>query len=172
MISIVIANKTDFPLDVNFTDEALFSFVVYPLTFRTILWNKGIIKLSFSHNENENIIEKYMKYNTIIEFDGTYKTMSICGVENCKNKVCVLTHPSDINYKICVEGDNIISNKYKKTSTMSPNSSNKQAIHILLHYMSVEDLVRYVKDMGINIGNVTVKSSIIEKVLHFIFSNA
>ena len=168
MISIVIANKTDFPLDVSFTDEALFSFIIQPLTFRTILWEKGIIKLSFSHNGDENVIEKYLKYNTVIEFDGMYKSMSVCGVENCKNKVCVLSHSSDMDYKMCTEGERIMSNKYKKSLASPTSSSNKQAIHILLHYMQVDDLVRYAKDMGINIGNITVKAMIIDKVLKFL----
>ena len=164
MTSITIANKTDFPLDVSFIDKSLFSFVVKPLSFRAIIWNKGIIKLSFTFNGDENIIEKHIKHNTVIEFDGNYKILTLCGVENCKNKVCVLNHPSDVNYKICIPcGEDIISNNYK--TVMTTDVSLKNTINILLYYMQIDDLVRYATDMGINLGGVTVKPSIIAKIL-------
>lgn len=172
MTSITIANKTDFPLDVSFIDKSLFSFVVKPLSFRAIIWNKGIIKLSFTCNGDENIIEKHIKHNTVIEFDGNYKILTLCGVENCKNKVCVLNHHADIDYKMCIScGNDILSNNYKTfmSSTMSSknttNVSLKNTINILLYYMQVDDLVRYATDMGINLGGITVKSSIIAKIL-------
>ena len=167
MTNIVIANKTDYPLDVSFIDKSLFSFVVRPISFCTIIWNRGMIKLSFVYNGDENTIERHIKHNTVIEFDGNYNVISMCSVENCKNKVCVLKHPSDINYKMCIPcGEDIVSNNYKASTTT--DVSLKNTINILLYYMQIDDLVRYATDMGINIEGITVKSSIIIKILNSI----
>ena len=73
---------------------------------------------------------------------------------------------------MCIScGNDILSNNYKTfmSSTMSSknttNVSLKNTINILLYYMQIDDLVRYATDMGINLSGVTVKSSIIAKIL-------